>query len=231
MNFPDPQQPATDGGTFFEAVRERIAALPTGALLPWGEATAATDRPFSMQWAAVSAPRIQAEPEGSGRVWLVADSREHLGAHHVPELTIRAEPDLDVYSVWDPERKREAMWRVVAAGASVDAGAMHLLDEAARRHGVEMSLTPGWSVDHVSALLGAWMARVCGRADIRLRHDPGIPRLGDAPAHARAMGFTTMADFVAAVRVGRGDIDVGCRAMRTRDRAATVERMLSARGA
>jgi hypothetical protein len=231
MNFPDPQPPATDSAAFFEAVRERIAALSTGALLPWGEATASADRPFSMQWAAVVAPRIQAAQEGFGRVWLIADPREHLDAHHVPELTIRAEPDLDVYSVWDPERKREAIWRAVAAGASLDAGAMHLLDEAARRHGVEVSLTPGWSVDHIAALLGAWIARVCGRTDIRLRHDPGIPRLGDPPAHVRAAGFTTMADFVAAVRVGRGDIDIGCRAMGTRDRAATVERMLSARGA
>ncbi len=210
-------------------ITERILGLPAGAVLRWGDPTASAKRPFVLDWVGVQAPRIQPQEERGGRVWLVAAPDDRLGIHHVPELTIRAEPDLDVHSVWDPRTQHEVLAAAVPRGGAMAAAQGRRLRSTAKQLGVAVSVSPAWSVATVSALVSAWIEQNCGRGDISVRYDPRIPALAETPAAVRAMGFANLADFIAVVRTGRGDVEVGRAAMVARDRSAAAARILSRR--
>lgn len=216
---------------FVERVLARLHQLPEDARLAWGEATATAARPFVVESAAVVAPRLQ-DRHATGRVWLVCLPDVALGPHHPPELTIRAEPDLDVHSAWDPGAKSDRVAIAVPRATGPGKEQVEALRAASATTGSEVSVSRAWSTAAVTALVSRWILDHTGRVDIKLRFDHRIKDGAAAAAlrHFAPLGFTTTEDVAQVIRVGRGDMEVGLAAMPQVDRAAAADALLRLKG-
>ena len=200
---------------FLRALVERLAQLPHETTLAWGEDTATVDRRFVVGWVGVLAPAVQTSEERSGRVWLIADPREALGSHHLPDLTIRVDPDLVIHSVWDGHSKGDAVTVALPAGQSLAPQQCAELDAAATATGSKIAVERAWSIEHIGRLVEGWIAARVGRDDITLDFDPAVvsSTLPAALERHRAEGFTDLSALARAIRAGRGDPQAGLAAM------------------